>query len=269
MTHVQLVKTIVENLRRVGDRGVAEHLSKAQHFEIDLDLYIAAGKFVWELFQDSEFFIDSIARPPSNPATFRLGEEATVFFMRTQGPVVVVEQLGADGATYRRFRWEPGTNKMEAHSTFEQETDEILFRLILTGLTLGMMLSLINSPKLVDVSRSSPRQERREASRTFNLPVDAWHRVSWRTAAGRDVSASGSEEPGSKKPLHYRRGHVRTAQSHFHGAFATSLTETGWGQWIDGQWVGHPAFGIKKSIHTPTLDRKGLSEFMKRNQNHG
>ncbi len=61
----------------------------------------------------------------------------------------------------------------------------------------------------------------------MNLPVDAWYKVKWRTAAGRQLPTLASDEPGPKKPLHYRRGHVCTAQSHFDGAFETGLTDTG------------------------------------------
>lgn len=104
LTHVQLVKTIVQNLRRAGETRAADDLTKAQHFEINLDLYIAAGKFVWDLFQDTEYFIDSIAKPPADPATFRLGEEPTIFYMRTEGSTVAVDQIGTDGSTFRKFR---------------------------------------------------------------------------------------------------------------------------------------------------------------------
>ncbi|CUH82664.1 hypothetical protein [Tropicibacter naphthalenivorans] len=264
MTHVQLVKTIMENVRHLGFPQVAEALSRAQHFDIDFDIYVAAGRFAYQMFMDHEFFVDSIAIPPSSPATFRLGDEPSLYVMVYDGKIVRVDQMAVNGATYRQFIWEPGSNRINAGSTVDSKTDEGIFTTHLAAATLGMMLSLLNSPSLVETSPNGHRQERRAANRTHQLPVNAWHRVRWRTAAGRDVERTESEDTGTRKPLHYRRGHVRKAQPHHTGAFATELTDTGWGQWIDGQWVGHPAFGIKKSIHAPTLDEKGLAEFIRR-----
>lgn len=264
LTHIQLVTAVINALRHAGDVRTAAALSEAQHFEVDHEIYIAAGRFVWELTEGSEFFVDSIAIPPANPATFRLGDENSIFLMRSAGQAVTITQIGANGATYREFRWQAGTNSIDTRSMFEAQTEEVQFQLHLTALSLSMMLSLINSPKLVELTGGGQRQERRAANRSLKLPVNAWHKVVWRTAAGRRVAATDNDEDGTKMPLHYRRGHVRTAQSHFAAAFETTLTDTGWAQWIDGRWVGNPAFGIKKAVHAPVLDRHGLADFMNR-----
>lgn len=264
MTYIQLVKVIMENVRRLGFPEAANGLARAQHFEIDYDIYFAAGQFAFQTFLDHEFFVDNIAIPPSAVATFRLGEEPSLYVMVYDGKIVRVDQMAVDGATYRKITWEPGSNRIEAGSTIDPQTDEGIFRTHLAAATLGMMLSLLNSPTLVETGPSGQRQERRAANRTHQLPVDAWHRVRWRTAASREVEGSKGDDTGPQMPLHYRRGHVRKAQPHHVGAFATELTDTGWGQWIDGHWAGHPAFGIKKSLHSPTLDPKGLAEFIRR-----
>lgn len=264
LTHIQLVTAVMNALKQAGDSCTAAELDKAQHFEVDYGIYIAAGRFVWELTEGSELFVDSIAVPPANPATFRLGDENSIFLMRSAGQVVIVTQIGANGAIYREFRWQPGTNRINTRSTFEPQTEEVQFQLHLTALSLSMMLSLINSPKLVELTGRGQRQERRAANKSLRLPVKAWYKVVWRTAAGRKVAATDNDEYGAKMPLHYRRGHLRTAQSHFAAAFETTLTDTGWAQWIDGRWVGNPAFGVKKAVHAPVLDRHGLADFMNR-----
>lgn len=266
LTHIQLVTAVMSALKHAGDALTAADLGEAQHFEVDREIYIAAGRFVWELTEGSEFFVDSIAIPPANPATFRLGDENSIFLMISAGQVVIVTHIGANGAIYREFHWQPGTNRIDTRSTFEPQTEEVRFQLHLTALSLSMMLTLINSPKLVELTGGGQRQERRAANRSLRLPVNAWHKVVWRTAAGRKFAATDNDEHGAKIPLHYRRGHVRTAQSHFAAAFETTLTDTGWAQWIDGRWVGNPAFGVKKAVHAPTLDRHGLADFMNRKQ---
>lgn len=264
LTQVQLVTSIINSLKLSGNNQTAKLFVAAQHFEIDLEIYIAAGRFIWEMADGGEFFVDSISRPPANPAAFRLGDENSIYFMQTDGVTVQVDQVGLDGQCYRRFGWRLGTNKIDSRSYFETPSEQVDVQLHLTALSLSMMLSLINSPKLVEVLGGGQRQERRAADRSHSLPVDAWHKITWRTAAGRNVEDPGPADTTTKMPLHYRRGHVRTAQGHFAGAFETGLTETGWAQWIDGQWVGHPAFGIKQSIHSPKLDQEGLMNFMNR-----
>ena len=216
------------------------------------------------MFRDNEFLVDSVAIPPANPASIRVGNDPSLYAMRHDGGVVTVDQIWVNGATYRQFSWQPGSNKISARSSFEPETDETIFQLHLTAATLGMMLTLMNSPSLVESNTNGQRQERRAANRLLQLPVDAWYRVRWRTAADNGIKQSTGDDTGARMPLHYRRGHVRKAQPHFSRAFETDLTGTGWGQWIDGIWVGHPAFGIKKSIFSPILDEAGLAEFARR-----
>jgi hypothetical protein len=117
------------------------------------------------------------------------------------------------------------------------------------------IVALINEPRMVRLSKSGSRPERRMAHRGFGFAVDAWHRVSWDIS--RETVAKISRDPKFHKvPLHWRRGHWRRAQEHYAGAVKRTDAfrfedRLQWWQWIEGHWVGHPAFGLKKSYHAP------------------
>jgi len=262
VTQIQLVTTIARELDRQGKGNVADMLLKAQHFEIDMDIFKAAARFVIDTIREGECFIDSIALPPASICTIRIGEEPSLYLARAESDRVELLQLTEGGVVARRYAWRCGTNELQSRSYFEPNSDEVAFTQHGISLTLPMMLTLINSPKLVEFEGNGQRQERRAAFRASNIAVNAWHRVTWRTAAGNASSSDGTNAEGPKKPLHYRRGHLRTAQEHYTRVFSTKLTSSGWGQWIDGQWVGHPSLGIKRSIHSPKLDEAGLSKFI-------
>ncbi len=162
----------------------------------------------------------------------------------------------------RRYAWRCGSNEFEVQSNVERLSGDNWFTQHGIALVLPLMLTLVNAPKLVETGIFGSRQERRAAFRTSSIAVDAWHKVSWRTAAGKKHTTGGESSDGLKKPLHYRRGHLRTAEKHYTGAFATKLTSTGWGQWIDGRWLGDPALGIKKSQFAPKFDPAGFKKFV-------
>lgn len=262
VTQIQLVTTIARELEQQGKGHVADMLVNAQHFEIDMEIFKAAARFVIDTIREGECFIDSIALPPASICTLRMGQESSLLLARAEGDRVELLQLTEGGVVARRYAWRCGTNELHSQSYFEPNTDEVAFVQGGISLTLPMMLTLINSPKLIEIEGTGQRQERRAAFRTSNIAVNAWHRVTWRTAAGNTNRSDGHDTEGPKKPLHYRRGHLRTAQDHYAGAFSTKLTSTGWGQWIDGRWVGHPSLGIKRAIHSPKLDESGLSKFI-------
>lgn len=128
---------------------------------------------------------------------------------------------------------------------------------------LAYILSLINQPRILARSPLLPRQGRRAAQRGGAKAVDAWHRVTFDLS--RETVAKVSRDPDYHKvPLHWRRGHYRRALPHYKGAVqrpdAIRPEERGmWWQWIEGQWVGHPAFGLKKSVHAPKLSTGQLA----------
>lgn len=122
---------------------------------------------------------------------------------------------------------------------------------------IAFSLSLINQPRIVKKSPAASRQVRRHMERGGAKAVDAWHMVTWDLS--KSTVAKVTLDPSFHKvPLHWRRGHWRKAEEHYKGAVrrhdAIRQSERlAWWQWIEGVWVGHPAFGIKKSYHAPKL----------------
>lgn len=263
LSQIQLVTTISETLENQGRVTEAQFLQSAQHFEIDREIFRAAIGFNLENTRDGEVFIDSVAKPPAQNCTLRIEGENSIFTAQYKNDQVLLNQVNLQGIPLRSFRWRCGSNDAHCKSAYEDHSEENEFVLYHLLLTLPLTLVLINAPKLVEIETNRSRQERRAAHRSAKIAVDAWHKVSWKTAAGRqhDQTASETEDTGPKIPLHYRRGHLRTAQEHFDGAFATNLTKTGWGQFIDGCWVGCPSLGIKKSKFEPKFDADGFAKF--------
>ena len=114
----------------------------------------------------------------------------------------------------------------------------------------SLIMSLINQPNITSVSPALSRQQRRAMARSGRLSSSGPSIVRWNIGEGakaRALAASG----GRPRALHWRRGHWRRAEQHYHGAVQRS--EGGWWQWIEGMWVGHPAFGVIKSIHAPQI----------------
>lgn len=121
----------------------------------------------------------------------------------------------------------------------------------------AFILSIINQPSMLRREPLISRQQRRAAERAGKKSVADWCRVTWNIGA--EVAERISADPSFRKvPLHWRRGHFRRAEAHYAGAMRRpdALREEErdlWWQWIDGQWVGHPCFGVKRSIHAPRL----------------
>lgn len=121
----------------------------------------------------------------------------------------------------------------------------------------AFILSIINQPSMLRREPLISRQQRRAAERAGKKSVADWCRVTWNIGA--EVAERISADPSFRKvPLHWRRGHFRRAEAHYAGAMQRpdALREEErdlWWQWIDGQWVGHPCFGVKRSIHAPRL----------------
>ncbi|WGW05320.1 hypothetical protein [Tropicibacter oceani] len=72
---------------------------------------------------DHEFFVDSVAIPPSVPATFRLGDEPFLYVMVHDGKIVRIDQIAVNGATYRQFMWEPGSAEVGVRTPEEHESE--------------------------------------------------------------------------------------------------------------------------------------------------
>jgi hypothetical protein len=128
---------------------------------------------------------------------------------------------------------------------------------------LAYILSLINQPRILAKQPLLSRQSRRAAQRGGAKAVDAWHKVTFDLS--RETAAKVTRDPDYHKvPLHWRRGHFRRALPHYRGAIQRldairPEDRDLWWQWIEGQWVGHPAFGLKKSVHAPKLSTGKLA----------
>lgn len=164
------------------------------------------------------------------------------------------------------FSFVPGSSIMKVGEAFAALLDddnhrEILAVMRFEVLVVSYILALINQPRFVVQSPSVSRQVKRRMAIGQQAVADAWHRISWRIGA--DVKAKVSRDPEiAKMPLHFRRGHHRAStpdneKSYFLDGLSAGKKGPGWYIWIDEQWVGHPAFGIKKSYHAPIF--KGLA----------
>jgi len=108
-------------------------------------------------------------------------------------------------------------------------------------------LHLINKPRFVKQTSPLSRQRRRGLHRGMGFAVDAWHRVSWNI--DKPVYAKESYDKSfHKMPLHFNRGHWKSAQEHHPKSI---LRKNEWKTWIEGYWAGHPAFGFKKQYWQP------------------
>jgi len=123
----------------------------------------------------------------------------------------------------------------------------------------SFVMSLINQPRMVSTSKALSRQQRRFIDRKYgpsgskNVNIVKWD-VSKSSAASHAASNGGVEG----KALHWRRGHWRRAQENWKGAVqrpdALRPEERDlWWQWIEGMWVGHPAYGFVQSVHAPKM----------------
>lgn len=236
----------------------------SQHFDVPNPLYRTALAVTLALVKEEKQYIDEVAIPPANPATLRFGDDNVLHLVTSHDEQVYVFQFDEYGNTLRLFSWRPGTDCFEGRSLVEPPNEQTEFVAMTTALGLAMLLTLLNCPKLVVTEPGGTRQQRRAIARQYSIPAQAWHRVRWKTAVGPARSASSNSTGEFGKPLHYRRGHIRAAQAHYERAFQTTLTETGWAQWINGMWVGDPAFGVKTSIHPPVLDEQGVKAFISR-----
>jgi hypothetical protein len=123
---------------------------------------------------------------------------------------------------------------------------------------ISILLSVMNQPRFVVDVPALSRQVRRQIKRDGRDEVILPRRISWNV--GDEVKRGLQKtDPERCMPLHFRRGHWRHAESHYVGAVQRpdALIEedrVGFWQWIAAQWVGHPAFGFRDSIHSPTLN---------------
>jgi len=119
-------------------------------------------------------------------------------------------------------------------------------------MTVGTIFSLINQPRFVVRSTTGTRQLRKQMHRGHGISMDAWHKIEWNINEP-VKSKEDSDKGGWRMPLHYTRGHWRTAQDHWDDVVIRKDGKPY--KWIEGFWSGHPAYGVKKSYHAPKLGK--------------
>lgn len=240
----------------------AKKLDAAQHFAIDNGIAQAAWDARLLFAKDALWEPPSGIHLPSASMTLEIDmlsafpSPRLVWLETLESGDVLLATLQKDHfpKLVAKVDFKDGTTSL--HETALGQGEEDLTVLV------GMVLSLIGQPRLVKVAPNGTRQQRRADKRGMGQSLDAWHRCSWNI--GEDVIAKLSRDPGFHKlPLHYRRGHHRRAESHWTGAYQMpdamnpDLRDK-WFQWIPGDWVGHPAFGVKQHVYSPQLSRELL-----------
>lgn len=204
--------------------------------------------------------VPSSSRLPCDPTILCFMEEAVprpIFLANEAGSVAFGEL--ADGKPTGAWRPEDGTCFLyddTAHPDLQSYAFNLLFLCAFT-------CALLNEPRIIQQSPALPRQQRRAIQRGTGFPCDAWTRVSWDLS--KFAAAKASSDPSiNAMPLHWCRGHYRRAEPHYAGAVQRPDAfrredRDGWWQWIDGVWKGHPAFGVKRSVHAPRISTGNLA----------
>ncbi|KXF91548.1 hypothetical protein [Phaeobacter inhibens] len=233
-------------------------LADCQHFEVPKQMWHVAGEFVLARQPDADGFIDYSqvvapigSRLPGSKCSFTIGELLILADERADGislAIIAPDKFEMVGA------YSPGEFagiRVNPNSSLGSEQAPVFVE------NFAFLMALINEPRIVARGPAGTRQQRRAAHRGMGFAVDAWTRVSWDLSKA--TVAKVSQDPAFHKvPLHWRRGHYRRALPHFKDAVQRPDAfrvedRSGWWQWIGGQWVGHPAFGIKRSVHSPKL----------------
>jgi len=148
----------------------------------------------------------------------------------------------------------PGKNMLISKEQAENSDPLNIACMIATS---AFTLSLINQPRMVSQSPAASRQVSRSYQRA-GVSTAGWSKVTW-DISRRSAEAHTKESGGVEgKALHWRRGHWRRAQENWKGAVqrpdALRPEERDlWWQWIEGMWVGHPAYGFVQSVHAPKM----------------
>lgn len=236
-----------------------------QHFEIPTEMFRISGDLIAEAYPSGHGVIDyrEVIVPgssglPGGKCTFVLGE--VVFSAVQAAGVVTVAIMDAGGfecvGSYRPGKI--GSIRLNPNSALGPREPQALVEVF------SYLMALINEPRIVVRHPSGTRQQRRAAHRGMGFAVDAWTRVSWDLSKA-TIAKINCDPTFHKVPLHWRRGHYRRALPHFKGAIQRPDAlrpddRAGWWQWIGEQWVGHPAFGIKRSIHAPKMSTGALAK---------
>lgn len=124
-------------------------------------------------------------------------------------------------------------------------------------ITVAGVCALINEPSFTEKLPLHARPVRRRLERDGKMGEARAVRVVW-NLKHRDATSRSEAAREAGVALHYRRGHYRKAEPHYKGAIqlpdvTVDAVNYGWWQWIEGMWVGHPAFGVRVHDYTPRL----------------
>ena len=274
------IETIEDNLRvyrKIIDDGDGEKFSfdeklamreVVQRLKIS-DLYYMGNEFTDMLndygdqFDNSEINeirLSEFTRPPSELCYIRL-EQINVFTeIKNTG---VLTQHFEDGVTsvmltapLTKPQYIGGYHPKKGIMWREEDRDKVsdwdegkvaTFTNII--LTVAGAFELINNPRFVISEAAGTRTQRRQMKREQNIPLEAWHKISWNVDED-SVEVGDGDRGGWHMPLHYTRGHFRRGEPHWEDAVERNGV---YYKWIEGFWSGHPAYGIKKGYHAPKL----------------
>jgi hypothetical protein len=248
-----------------------EAIEVADYYEISADIAIYVHQEIATQYYDqktTEIRLSLDCRPPSNVCLMRV-EGATANFEDGQS-----EPMG----TMFRRRFEDSREGYDVFGLASKASPKPMgsFRISKDGkgfelfgpeanmtveqqqVTTAHMISascifnLINQPRFVVQSKAGSRQQRKAMKRAHNISVDAWHKIEWNIKEP-VKSKEDIDKGGWRMPLHYTRGHWRTAQDHWDDVVIRKDGKPY--KWIEGFWSGHPAYGVKKSYHAPKLGK--------------
>ena len=111
---------------------------------------------------------------------------------------------------------------------------------------------LINNPRFVMSTNVGTRAQRKQMKREQDIALEAWHKITWNVNDD-TVATQDGDRGGWHMPLHYTRGHFRKAEPHWENVVWRKNGKPY--KWIEGFWSGHPAYGIKKGYHAPTIGK--------------
>lgn len=245
-------------LKRVA--GIFPNSERPHVFEVcESIMSFAKDQFLsaMEFAADAEFrVVPSSARLPGNAVilAFPMVDDACIALRQKGDDVLVTSCNGEDVLCLGSYN--PKSQLYSVHPNFQSDPE-----LCLEVVIAAFVVALINEPRVVSAKPSA--KKRMAAQRGMALAVGAWSRVSWDLS--KETVAKVSSDPAfHKMPLHWCRGHYRRAEKHYAGAVQRPDAfrpedRALWWQWIDGVWKGHPAFGVKRSVHAPVMSAGKLA----------
>ena len=141
-------------------------------------------------------------------------------------------------------------NEIDGHPD-THVSDKIAFNANVIMMIAGAF-ELINNPRFVMSTDIGTRAQRKQMKREQDIALEAWHKITWNVDDD-SIEVNNGDRGGWHMPLHYTRGHFRKAEPHWEDVVWRKDGKPY--KWIEGFWSGHPAYGIKKGYHAPTIGK--------------